>query len=185
MLITGVTVGYTGLSTDDIGRGTSGFSVDQRGKLVLLKSETWPDQIGLEEVRETLTAFLAEKGNGITHVGTNRMESVGSIRMKNHAGIGNHVAGDVHYTLVIEDNGSGFTYWFTDLTYQPYRNDRYGKLVKATVSPIPLENRASKINAHIWQKQKTHAYEAIDGLADQLLAQLEAAGRPGVVNTGM
>src|SRR3546814_2231689 len=51
-----------------------------------------------------------------------------------------------HYTLVIEDKGPEFTYWFTNLAYQPYRNDRYGKRVKATASPIPLERQPSKIN---------------------------------------
>src|SRR5690606_37907269 len=181
MLIAGVTVGHGGLSTDDIGRGTGGFSVDQRGKLVLLKSEMWPGQIGLDEAHETVTVFMAAKGDRTAHIGTNRIESSGRVRMKNHAGIGNRVAGDIYYTLVIEDNGAGFSYWFTDLRYQPYRNDRYGKLVKATSSPIPLESRASKINARIWQKQKTYAYEMIDGLAGRLLARLEAAARPSVV----
>ena len=105
--------------------------------------------------------------------------------MKKHAGIGNHVAGDIHYTLVMEDRDGELNYWFTDLTYQPFRNDRYGKRVKATASPIPLERQMSSLNAQVWKKQKNYAYEAINEMADQVLAQLEVAGKPKVITTRM
>lgn len=185
ILMAGMSLGHTDFSSDDMRNGTGGFVTDQRGKLVLLKSDSWPDQVGFAEAREALTDFLAMKGNTTTHIGTGGVESKGRVPLKNHAGIGNHVAGDIHYTLMVKDNGSGFDYWFTDLMYQPYRNDRYGKRIKATVSPIPLESQLSKINEQIWQKQKTYAYEVIAGLADELAVRLETVGKPAMINIGM
>lgn len=184
MLVAGMTASHGDFSTDDIGRNTGGFSVDQRGKLVLVKSESWPDKVGFAEASEALTDFLTTKGNTTTYVDAQRIEGRGRVPLTRHAGIGNYVAGDVHYTLVIEDNGSEFICWFTDLEYQPYRNDRYGKRIKATASPIPLERELSKINEPIWQKQRAYAYESIDKAANRLLAQLERLGKPTVVNLG-
>ena len=185
MFIAGMVVGHGDLMKDDVGYGMGGFSVDQRGKLVFFKSGAWPDKVGFLEAYEALVPFLDSKGNKTERGSSGRMESNGRTPFRKHAGIGNHVAGDLNYTLVVEENGAGFNYWFTDLTYQPYSNDRYGKRVKATSSPIPLERKMSSINEHIWQKQRIYAYETIEELANQLLVRLEAAGMPDVVDTSI
>lgn len=185
VLIAGMIAGHGVFSNDPIGRNTGGFSVDQRGKLVMVDTDSWPDEVGFNEAREVLTVFLDANGNSTAQLDGRRMESSGKVQLKKHAGIGNHVAGDIHYTLVVADNGPGFTYWFTDLKYQPYRNDRYGKRIKATAAPIPLERKVSKLNEPIWQKQKVYAYESIGEFAEQLFAQLESIGKPTVVNIEM
>lgn len=184
MFIASMSAGHGDFSKDDIGRNKAGFSKNQDGKLVLVKSEPWPDQVAFNEGKAVLTDFLTANGNTMTQVDGRRITSKGRVPLKGHAGIGNYVAGDIHYTLVIENNGSELTYWFTDLTYQPYRNDRYGRRIKATVSPIPLERRLSKINEQIWEKQKSHAHEALDELGGQLLQHLQWAGKPSVFHTG-
>jgi len=184
MFIASMSVGQNDFSKEDIGSGRHGFSVNQHGKLVLAKSASWPDQVEYADAREALIDFLSEKGNVTELRESRRITSVGRVPMKQHAGIGNHVAGDIHYTVVIEDNGSEFNYWFTDLAYQPYRNDRYGKRIKATAKPIPLERQASKINAEVWERQKLHAQDALDNLSDQLLQSLQWTVKPAVFHTG-
>ncbi len=183
--VAGMAIGHGSPLKDDVGRDAGQFAVDQRGKFVVYKSEALPSEVRFSDVQKQLNTFLATKGNETEFKGTDRLESKGRIHMKKHAGIGNYVAGDVLYTLVVEDNGDELNYWFTDLTYQPYRNDRYGKRVKATASPIPLEKQMSKMNEHVWKKQKNYAYEAIDEMAEQVLTQLEAAGKPKVITTRM
>ncbi|GGC49009.1 hypothetical protein GCM10011386_46540 [Parapedobacter defluvii] len=185
MFMAGMAIGHGNPLKDDVGRDAGQFAVDQRGKFVVYKSEVLPNEVSFSEIQAQLNAFLASKGNETELKSTNRLESNGRIHMKKHAGIGNYVAGDVHYTLVVEDDGGQLNYWFTDLTYQPYRNDRYGKRVKATASPIPLERQMSKLNEHVWKKQKNYAYEAIDEMADQVLKQLEAADKPTVITIRM
>ena len=43
----------------------------------------------------------------------------------------------------------------------------------------------SKLNANVWKKQKIYAYEALDDMADQVLAQLNSVGKPRVITTRM
>lgn len=185
MFVAGIAIGHGNPVKDDVGRGAGQFAVDQRGKFVVYKPNALAGEVRFSAVQEQLTAFLDAKGNETTRKAEGRLESIGSISMKKHAGIGNYVAGKINYTLVVENSEGELNYWFTDLNYQPYRNDRYGKRVKATVVPIPLEDQFSKVNERIWAKQKNYAYEALDELADQVLGQLEAAGRPKVVTTNM
>lgn len=185
MFVAGMAIGHGNPLKDDVGRDAGQFAVDERGKFVVYDSEMLPNGLSFSDVQGQLNAFLASKGNKTELKGTNRLESSGRIPMKKHAGIGNHVAGDIHYTLVMEDRDGELNYWFTDLTYQPFRNDRYGKRVKATASPIPLERQMSSLNAQVWKKQKNYAYEAINEMADQVLAQLEVAGKPKVITTRM
>ncbi|HWK99066.1 MAG TPA: hypothetical protein VNQ55_03930 [Parapedobacter sp.] len=184
MFIASMSVNQSDFSKDDVGGGMHGFSVNQHGKLVLVKSASWPDQVEFADAREVLIDFLSEKGNITEQMEGQRITSVGRVPLKQHTGIGNHVAGDIHYTLVIENNGVEFNYWFTDLAYQPYRNDRYGKRIKATATPIPLERRLSKINGKIWEKQKGYAQDALDDLSEQLLRSLQWAGKSAVFHTG-
>lgn len=185
MFAAGMAIGHGNPLKDDVGRDAGQFAVDQRGKFVVYHSDMLPSGVSFSDVQTQLNTFLASKGNETELRSATRLESKGRIPMKKHAGIGNYVAGEMHYTLVVEDEGGELNYWFTDLTYQPYRNDRYGKRVKATASPIPLERQMSKVNEHVWKKQKNYAYEAIDEMADQVLAQLEAAGKPRVITTRM
>lgn len=185
MFVAGMAIGHGNPLKDDVGRDAGQFSVDQRGKFVVHDSETLPSGVSFSDIQAQLNTFLASKGDDTELKGTTRLESRGRVPMKKHAGIGNYVAGDVHYTFVMEDKGGELTYWFTDLTYQPFRNDRYGKRVKATASPIPLEKQMSKVNTQVWKKQKNYAYEAINEMADQVLAQLETARKPRVITTGM
>ncbi len=184
MFVAGLAIGHGNPLKDDVGRSER-FAVDQRGRYVVYHVETLPNEVNFTAVQEQLTAFLGAKGNKTVLSDAARLESKGSIPMKKHAGIGNYVAGTINYTLVVEDRDGELNYWFTDLTYQPYRNDRYGKRIKATTSPIPLEKQLSKVNEPVWKKQKNYAYDAIDELADQVSAQLQAAGKPRVINTGM
>jgi len=185
MFVAGMAIGHGNPLKDDVGYDGGQFSVDQRGKFVVYHSEILPTEVSFSDVQVQLNSFLISRGNETELKGATRLESKGRVSMKKHAGIGNHVAGDIHYTLVVEDKDEELNYWFTDLTYQPYRNDRYGKRVKATASPIPLERQTSKINEHVWKKQKTYAYEAIDEMAGQVLTQLKAAGKPKVIITRM
>src|SRR5690606_1534117 len=161
------------------------FAVDQRGKYVVYQTEPLAEGIDFSEVHRRLGAWMDAKGNSTSVKGPHRIESTGAVAMKKHAGIGNFVAGEIHYTLVVENNNGEVNYWFTDLAYQPYRNDRYSKRIKATTSPIPLEKQLSKLNANVWKKQKGYAYETINELAEQLAVQLEAAGKPKVITTSM
>ncbi|GGG89078.1 hypothetical protein GCM10007415_23990 [Parapedobacter pyrenivorans] len=185
IFVAGIAIGHGNPVKDDVGRDAGQFAVDQRGKFVVYKSNALADEVSFPAVQEQLTAFLDAKGNETTTKSAGRLESTGSVSMKKHAGIGNYVAGKINYTLVLENSEGELNYWFTDLSYQPYRNDRYGKRIKATVAPIPLEDQFSKLNERIWAKQKNYAYEALDELANQVLGQLEAAGRPKVVTTNM
>lgn len=183
MFTAGLAIGHGNPLKDDVGAHGGQFAVDQRGKLVVYKTEAMPTEASFSAVQEHVASFMEAKGNTTVAKDANRLESEGSVKMKKHAGIGNHVAGTINYTMVVENNNGELNYWFTDLTYQPYRNDRYGKRIKATASPIPLESSRSSVNAGVWAKQKTYAYEALDELAGQVLAQVEAAGRPKVVTT--
>lgn len=185
MFVAGIAIGHGNPVKDDVGRNAGQFVVDERGKFVVYKSSALADGVSFSAVQEQLTAFLDAKGNETVPKAAGRLESTGSVSMKRHAGIGNYVAGKINYTLVLEDSDGELNYWFTDLSYQPYRNDRYGKRIKATVAPIPLEDRFSRVNEWIWAKQKNYAYESLDELADQVLSQLEATGRPKVVTTNM
>lgn len=185
MFVAGMAIGHGSPLKDDVGLSGGQFAVDQRGKFVVYKSEVLPSEVNFLVLNGHLTAFLETKGNRTALKSTNRLESEGSVPMAKHAGIGNYVAGKINYTLVVENNDGELNYWFTDLTYQPYRNDRYGKRIKATASPIPLEKQLSKVNEQVWQKQKKYAYEVIGELADQVGAQLEAAGKPKVITTNM
>lgn len=184
MFVAGLAIGHGNPLKDDVGRSGQ-FAVDQRGKYVVYHVETLPNEINFATAKEQLATFLDAKGNKTTLSDAGRLESKGNIPMEKHAGIGNYVAGTINYTLVVEDKGGTLNYWFTDLTYQPYRNDRYGKRIKATKSPIPLERQLSKVNEQVWQKQKNYAYDAINELADQVSTQLESAGKPRVINTSM
>ncbi|WP_257667676.1 hypothetical protein [Parapedobacter tibetensis] len=161
------------------------FAVDQRGKFVVYKTEPIADGVSFSDINQQLTNYLTQKGNHTTTSGGNRLESWGSVTMKKHAGIGNYVGGTINYTLVVENDEGELNYWFTDLTYQPYRNDRYGKRVKASVSPIPLEKKMSKVNDKVWNKQRGYAYETIDQLADEVSSQLKAVGKSKIVTTSM
>jgi len=185
MFVAGMAIGHGNPLKDDVGRDVGQFAVDQRGKFVVYQSETLPGGVSFAAVQEQLAAFLDAKGNKTEAKGADRLQSEGRIPMKKHAGIGNYVGGEINYTLVVENDNGELNYWFTDLTYQPYRNDRYGKRVKATASPIPLEKQLSKVNEQVWRKQQKYAYEAIDELADQVSAQLEAVGKPKVIVTNM
>lgn len=184
VFVAGLAIGHGNPLKDDVG-GNGQFAVDQRGKFVVYHVEALPNEVNFTAVQKQLNAFLDTKGNQTSTKGTNRLESKGSVPMKKHAGIGNYVAGTINYTLVVEDNNGEVNYWFTDLAYQPYRNDRYGKRVKATVSPIPLEEQFSSINAGLWKKQKSYAYDAISELADQVSAQVDAVGKPRVITTNL
>ncbi|MGK6351452.1 hypothetical protein [Parapedobacter sp. DT-150] len=161
------------------------FAVDQRGKFVVYKSDELPANVRFPVARARLIGFLEARGDKIVINTDNRLESTGSVTMRKHAGIGNYVAGQLHYTLVAENNDGSLNYWFTDLMYQPLRNDRYGKRIKATRFPIPLEKKVSKINERIWYKQRSFAHDTIQDLADQLSAQIKAAGQAGVITTNM
>lgn len=172
----------TDIPTGSVGHGTGGFSVDQRGKFVFYKSAAWPEEVRFDRASEALMDFFQIKGNEATQIHAKRLESKGCIPLKKHAGIGNHVAGEIRYTFVLEDNGTDFSYWFTDLSYQPYRNDRYGKRIKATATPIPLEKQMSKINQPVWMQQKAYAYESIAELADQLAEQVRSADASKVIH---
>ncbi|SFC49551.1 hypothetical protein SAMN05421747_112118 [Parapedobacter composti] len=185
MFVAGMAIGHGNPLKDDVGRDVGQFAVDQRGKFVVYQSEALPSGVSFAAVQEQLTTFLNAKGNKTEVSSTDRLQSQGSVPMKKHAGIGNYVAGRINYTLVVENNNGELNYWFTDLTYQPYRNDRYGKRIEATASPIPLEKQLSRVNAQVWQKQKKYAYEAIEELAGQVADQLEAAGKPRVITTSM
>jgi len=180
-MMTGLALGQgnpRGMDAGDIGQ----FAVDQRGRYVVYQTEALPDNITFDAACSRLDVFLTAKGN-TNATESNRLRSEGSVVMKKHAGIGNYVAGDLHYTLVVEYDNGEVKYWFTDLAYQPYRNDRYGKRIKATVSPIPLEQEMSKLNAGIWSKQRRYAYETLEALSDEIASQLKALGKPKVVNT--
>ncbi len=179
----GLAIGHGNPLKDDVGAHAGQFAVDQRGKLVVYKADVLPAEADFSAVSERVALFMEAKGNKTVAKDAGRLESAGSVKMKKHAGIGNHVAGSINYTMVVENNNGELNYWFTDLTYQPYRNDRYGKRIKATASPIPLESSYSSVNAGVWNKQKGYAYEALDELADQVLAQMESAGKPKVVTT--
>jgi len=185
MFAAGMAIGHGNPLKDDVGYDAGPFAVDQRGKFVVYNSEMLPNGMSFSDVQVQLSSFLESKGNKTELKGAARLESTGRIHMKKHAGIGNYVAGDVHYTLVVEEEEGILNYWFTNLTYQPYRNDRYGKRVKAMASTIPLERQMSKVNEIVWKKQKNYAYEAIDEMANQVLTQLEAAGKPTVITTRM
>ncbi len=183
MFTAGLAIGHGSPLKDDVGVQAGQFAVDQRGKLVVYKADALATVTDFSAVSEQVALFMEAKGNKTVAKDAGRLESAGSVKMKKHAGIGNQVAGTINYTMVVENNNGELNYWFTDLTYQPYRNDRYGKRVKATASPIPLESSYSSVNAGVWAKQKGYAYEALDELADQVLAQMESAGKPKVVTT--
>src|SRR5690606_37012681 len=185
MFVAGLAIGHGNPLKDDVGRDVGRFAVDERGKLVVYRSGSLPDGVNFSDAQVQLSRFLDARGSETGQKSAARLESTGSLPMKKHAGIGNYVAGEVHYTLVVESDGGELNYWFTDLAYQPYRNDRYGKRVKATASPIPLERQMSKLNANVWKKQKIYAYEALDDMADQVLAQLNSVGKPRVITTRM
>ncbi len=185
MFIVGMAIGQGGPVKNDVDLGNDQFAVDQRGKFVVYRTEALPSEVNVSVLHGRLTAFLETKGNRTAIKNNDRLESEGSIPMERHVGLGNYVAGEINYTLVVENNQGELNYWFTDLTYQPYRNDRYGKRVRATVTPIPLEKQFSKVNEHVWQKQRKYAYEAIDTFAEHVLGQLEAVGKPKVITTNM
>ncbi|SEL08965.1 hypothetical protein [Parapedobacter koreensis] len=185
MFIAGAAIGHGNPLKDDVGRSNGQFAVDQRGKFVVYHSETLPGEVSFSAVQAHLSAFLEAKGNKVIVRSATRLESEGSAPMKKHAGIGNYVAGTVNYKLVVEDNDGELNYWFTDLTYQPYRNDRYGKRIKATTAPIPLESQLSKLNEEVWKKQRNHAYEAISEVANQVAKQLATVDKPKVITTSM
>gem|GEM_PF-692398 len=185
MFVAGMVIGHGSPVKDDVGVDAGQFMVDERGKLVVYKSDALASDANFITMREQLTTFLLTKGNEITRTTAARLESTGSVPMEKHAGIGNYVAGEIHYTLVLENNAGEINYWFTDLRYQPYRNDRFGKRARATATPIPLEKKFSKMNEQVWKKQKNYAYDAIEALADDVLGQLETAGKTKVVTTAM
>ncbi len=184
MFVVGMAIGHGNPVKDDVGANAGQFLVDQRGKFVVYKPNALKSDASFTTMQEQLTKYLVAKGNEITITTAERLESRGILPMEKHAGIGNHVAGEIHYTLVLEDRNAEINYWFTDLSYQPYQNDRFGKRIKATATPIPLEKRFSKVNEHVWMEQKRYAHESIEALAEAVHEQLATAGKPKVITIG-
>jgi len=170
---------FVGLFADEKKQAyNGGFLTDQRGKYVFM----YEGKIVLPEGHDfslVICDFFRKKPAVLAE---EKCLSVnGAERLSNHAAIGHYVAGDVLYRLVFEKTTEGYRYWFTDLAYQPYIKDRYGKLVKASVAPVPLEKEFSKLNKAAWASRRKSAYEAIRRVSEEWNTHLENIGRPRVI----
>lgn len=150
---------------------TGSFAVDQRGRYVFYKEGVQQMEEGLNLVEE-ITGFFKAQEIREDEANLRQIIVKGKAVLKKHAGIGNYIAGDLCYSLIFEKTTDGYRYWFTDLAYQPYIKDRYGKIVAAKVKPIPLEKNMSKINQHTWNQQREFAYHTIEMLSTDFNAYL-------------
>lgn len=173
---------FAGLFTDvKEQHNTGGFLTDQKGRYVVYHEDD-KQQIneGLD-LQEHINEFFKSKAAELEESGQERIAVKGKTMLKKHAGIGNYVAGDVVYNLVFEKTANGYRYWFTDLAYQPYVKDRYGKLVAAKVKPIPLEKQMSNINQGVWAKQREFAYHTISALSDSFNKHIQKIDQAKVI----
>jgi len=157
---------FAGLFTETKEKeNTGGFTIDQRGRYVAYYEENTrqieEDLNLLEYISEFFKAKVVQRDES----GSGRITIKGKAVLKKHVGIGNYIAGDLCYKLIFEKTTDGYRCWFTDLAYQPYIKDRYGKIVAAKVKPIPLEKKASKVNEHTWNKQREFAHYTINALS--------------------
>jgi len=151
-----------------------GFLTDQRGKYVVMY-DVQADLSENEDLSLVIRDFFKEEPMVLTE--EKRLSVNGAIHLNHHVVMGNYVAGDVLYRLVFEKTAEGFRYWFTDLAYRPYIKDRYGKVTKASVAPIPLEKEFGELNKGAWMRQRRAAYEAIRQESERWGRHLKSAGR--------
>ncbi|GAA4788297.1 hypothetical protein GCM10023231_15610 [Olivibacter ginsenosidimutans] len=154
------------------------FLTDQRGKYVVMHESDYEITQGYD-FSVAIRDFFKEQPMVLEK--KDQLFVNGKAKLKSHAVIGNYVAGEVLYRLVFEKTTVGYRYWFTDLAYQPYVKDRYGKLVKAAITPIPLERKLSKINQRVWERQQASAYETIQLVSEKLDRYLQQVGQPKTV----
>lgn len=159
---------------------TGGFVTDPNGKYVVYQEEKKEFNNDLN-LQDYVLGFFDNKGVKIEKEGAERMQVRGKTKLKKHAGIGNYIAGDLNYSMVFEKTNDGYRYWFTDLSYQPYIKDRYGKIVPANVRSIPLEKEMSKINKGVWNKQREFAFLTMNELSGELNDYLVKIDEPKVI----
>lgn len=174
---------FAGLFADVKGQeNTGGFITDQNGKYVVYHQEKAIKLDDKQDFQSYVSEFFDKKAVKLNAEGQERVTVEGKTALKRHATIGNYVAGAVNYKLVFEKTGDGYRYWFTDLSYQPYIKDRYGKVVPAKVKAIPLEKDMTDINQGSWNKQREYAYQTISTLAENFNKHLNRIDQPTVVN---
>lgn len=162
---------------------TGGFMTDQNGKFVVYYQEKNIKFEDGELFKAHVNEFFKKQSPKFEkEEGQERVMVEGKTALKKHATIGNYIAGDVNYKLVFEKTADGYRYWFTDLSYQPYIKDRYGKIVPANVKPIPLEKNMSSLNQGTWNKQREYAYQTLSVLAENFNKHLSNMDQPRVVN---
>ncbi|MEH6308302.1 hypothetical protein RYH73_21785 [Olivibacter sp. CPCC 100613] len=174
---------FVGLFADTSGQiNTGGFVTDQNGKYVVYHQEEASKLDDKQHIESYISKFFETNASTLAADGQERVTVAGKTTLKRHATIGNYIAGDVNYKLVFEKVGEGYRYWFTDLSYQPYIKDRYGKIVPAKVKPIPLEKNMTRVNQGSWNKQREYAYQTISNLAEHFNEYLNRGDQPTVVN---
>lgn len=173
---------FTGLFADlKEQHNTGGFITDQKGRYVVYHEDD-KQQINEDlNLQEHINEFFKLKAAALEESGQGRVAVKGKTMLKKHAGMGNYVAGDVVYNMIFEKTDTGYRYWFTDLAYQPYVKDRFGKLVAAKVKPIPLEKQMSHMNQNVWAKQREFAYQTISALSDSFNMHLQKIDQPKVI----
>lgn len=159
---------------------TGGFVTDPNGKYVVFQEEKKEFESDID-LQDYVLDFFDEKEVEIEKENTQRVKISGKTMLKRHAGIGNYIAGDLNYNMTFEKTPDGYRYWFTDLSYQPYVKDRYGKIVPANAKPIPLEKEMSKINKGVWKKQREFAFQTMNDLAGKLNDYLGRVDAPKVI----
>lgn len=159
---------------------TGGFMTDPSGKYVVFQEEKKEFNRDFN-LQDYVLGFFDEKEVETEKEGAQRVKISGKTMLKKHAGIGNYIAGNLNYSMIFEKTADGYRYWFTDLSYQPYVKDRYGKIVPANVKPIPLEKEMSKINKGVWKRQREFAFQTMNDLAGRLNEYLGRADEPKVI----
>lgn len=161
---------------------SGGFATDQRGKFVVHREHDLHTNVSGQQLFDHAQRYFKQQGAEVVTTG-NQLRASGQVKLKQHAGVGNYVAGEVKYTVIVEEDNGEYRYWFTDFMYQPYVKDRYGKLVKANVKPIPMESQMSRLNQGLWQQQRRYAYNAIREVAADFEYQIGKVAIPSTVQT--
>lgn len=144
------------------------FDKDERGKYIVYNLIDTRAAVSGEDLYEHALDYFRKKGRLTEERAGERLSARGSVKMSRHAGIGNYVAGTIHYRLVMEAKDGKYRYWLTDLVYQPSVRNRYGKIVPVKGRYIPLETEMSKLNRDVWEQQRRYAYEEISHIAKDL-----------------
>lgn len=129
-----------------------------------------------ESLCQTMRSYV-DSNNALQAIDSS--EGFRNVRVKGHFEVPSYQTftkypdGVIWYDMTLHMSANTCKYYITDLIFQPYKRNRYGRFELVSGKYVPLEKNASKLNQKSWQYHREKAKYKLDELVNRLIKELK------------